>query len=522
MTVRVARSDWRAEVCATLDALESELDDLVVRGLSACNNDDVRALVACSADLSGAGAAHVAGRIDDVVNRQRAADKGAARALLQLMTSLRVFERVLTLEAVADLFAGDAAETAEATTKPKPTFTPLPPGEEKKLLPVLDDLCKAVEDLVASGLVTASASTKQKLEVSFKEASRLKLGRLAASLRYVTEEIQRYLDGAKTFSPRRLALFLNRSWVLGRGLSQALLEKNEAALARLLLSWPAVTVDSAVVACVGIRKRVPQGTGIVAFDFHFRLVEAVGPLPAGAALIWSHIVPRKESKVMAEALLHLELKPQGLKPIDLAVAHHFAFDTVNIVVDANGGGRLMLTPDTRVRDLGAFDGWAGLVTFDRRCLLERVEQHDVSPLDLEVELAVEVAFDDVTVADKGERGDLDVQHLVVQMPPRGDADDGDDDDGDDDDADDDDGDDGGELAVGVEVVLARSEESKELTLALGKMQKKKPTSPMFGVLHFDRCRLMFQPLSLLTERGPQHLMLNLDKIDLKELTRTLF
>jgi len=517
VTVRVARSDWRAEVCGTLDALEAELDDLVVRGLSACNNDDVRALVACAADLSGAGASHVAGRIDDVVNRPRAADKGAARALLQLMTSLRVFERVLTLEAVADLFAGDdvdapsATATATtttpttATTKPKPTFTPLPPGEDKKLLPVLDDLCRAVEDLVASGLVTASASTKQKLEVSFKEASRLKLGRLAASLRYVSEEIQRYLDGAKTFSPRRLALFLNRSWVLGRGLSQALLEKNEAALARLLLSWPAVTVDSLVVACVGIRKRVPQGTGIVAFDFHFRLVEAAGPLPAGTALIWSHIVPRKESKVMAEALLHLELKPQGLKPIDLAVAHHFAFDIVNVVVDQNGGGRLLLTPDTRVRDLGAFNDWAGLVTFDRGRLLERVQQHDVSPLDLEVELAIEVAFGDVTVAAKGERGDLDVQQLVIQMPVAA---------GDDDEAED--------VAVAVEVVLARSEESKELTLALGKMQKKKPAAPVFGVLHFDRCRLMFQPLSLLTERGPQHLMLNLDKIDLKELTRTLF
>jgi hypothetical protein len=115
VTVRVARSDWRAEVCATLDALESELDDLVVRGLSSCNNDDVRALIVCAADLNGAGASHVAGRIDDVVNRQRAADKGAARALLQLMTSLRVFERVLTLEAVADLFAGDDVDAPSAT-----------------------------------------------------------------------------------------------------------------------------------------------------------------------------------------------------------------------------------------------------------------------------------------------------------------------------------------------------------------------------------------------------------------------
>lgn len=500
MEIVRARSGWRAEVCDTLDGLERALDDLVVRGLSASEVNDIAALEVAAASLDGAGAGHVAARITDVVTRQRGADKGAARAVLQLQTSLRVFERVLTLEAVTDLLAvdeeEDATEDATApTTRAPQTFTPLPPGEDKKLLPVLDDLCRAVEDLVATGLVTASSATKQKLEVSFKEASRLKLGRLAASLRYVVEEIQRYLDNAPTFSRRRLALFLNRSWVLGRGLSQAIVEKNEAAMGRLLLSASPVAVERAAVVVTGIRKRVPQGTGVVAFDFHARLVEPCGALPAGAPVIWSHIVPRKDVKVMPEALLHLELKPQGLKPIDLAQPKVFFFDVVNLVVDANGGGRLMLTPDTRVRAGDSYDGWDRFAAFDGAAVIARVEAHDVSPLDLEVELAVEVAFADVSVGERVERGDVFVQELLVPF---------------------------GDSALTVEVNLPKNEETKELAAVLTKMKKQKPAHPLFGVLHFDRCRWVFQPLSLLAEKGPQHLMINLEKIDLKELTKSLF
>ncbi len=513
VVVRTAREGWRADACSTLETLEGALEDLVVRGLSACGPDDVRVLGAAAAALDDAGAAHVAGKIQALLLKQQGGDKGAARALMELMVSLRVFERVLTVEGIADVLADDVDDAASATAKTgrptsvlmAPNAPAIPAAEAKKLLPVLDDLAHAVEDLVAGGMVTASTATKERLEVSFKEASRLKLGRLAASLRYVVEEIGRFLTSASTFSGKRLALFLSRSWVLARGLHQALTEKNDALLGRLLLSWPPQAVDSIEVICVGVRKRLPQGMGVCAFDFHFRLVADCGVLPAGAPLVWSHIVPRPSSsergaKIVAEALLHLELKPQGFKPLLLTESAVFTFSKAQIVVDGaavgrGGGGRLMLTAETKLAKGSAFTEWQRVVGFDKAAVRDRVVGWAPSPLDLEVELAVEVAVDVGAVAAVAVADDVDSCALAFS---------------------------GAAGEFGVVVNLAKTDESKELRAALASWRKTPPSSKVFGVLHFDRCRMVFQPLSLLEARGPRHLMLNLENIDLQALTKSLF
>ena len=48
-------------------------------------------------------------------------------------------------------------------------------AEGKKLLSLLDDFALAVEDLLLTGLTTACDTTRQKAEVAFREASRLRL-----------------------------------------------------------------------------------------------------------------------------------------------------------------------------------------------------------------------------------------------------------------------------------------------------------------------------------------------------------
>ncbi len=513
-----ARTGWRAEVCATLELLEGEIEDLFVRGLSAANADDVRTLDHAARQLDGAGASFVAARIDDVIVLQKAGAKTAAKALLQLQTTLRVFERVLTLEAVEallgvanddDVDAHARTAVAPATTAGKPAAALLPSAEGKRLLPVLEDLARAVEDLVATGLVTASKATKEKLEASFKEASRLKLGRLAASLRYVMEELGRYLDGAPTFSAKRLALFLGRSWMLGRGLALAISEKNEAAQARLLWSFPAVAVDSVVFVALGVRKRLPQGTGIVAFDFHLRVVDYIAlpggiTLARGAPLVWSHIVPRKDASIPAEALLHLEIKPAGggigWKPVSLTDPKVFAVDVASVVVDGRGGGRLLMGPQTRVRALErtvAPADLAGLAGFVPADIADRAAAWQTSPLDLEVEHAEEVLVQAVVgKVKKGEEGAPDV--VVVSAAAVGGA------------------------TFAFDVKLPRTEEWTALATALRALAKTKKTAPIFGVLHFDRCQLCFAPLSVVDDSGVRHLMISTDKVDLKTLTRSLF
>src|SRR5205085_8383266 len=97
---------------------------------------------------------------------------------------------------------------------------------------------------------TASAATKQKLDASFKEASRLKLLRLATSLRYVGDELARFLAESEQFSARRLAFFLNRTWLISRGLLDAIAKDDRQALARLMLSSAPQPVKALTLAVV--------------------------------------------------------------------------------------------------------------------------------------------------------------------------------------------------------------------------------------------------------------------------------
>lgn len=532
---RSPRSGWRADATDTLETLERALDDLVVRGLSAARPDDVRVLAHAKETFASAGAAHLVAGLSDLLDRHNGGDVGAARALLHLQSTLRVFERFLSLEAACDACAADADDHADhavdddhafddgsdddsdddgdddaldgdddaptagarAIAAPPPR---LPQAEIDKLLPVLQALGKALEDLVQAGLVTASSATKEKIELCFKEASRLKLGRVAASLRYANEEIQRYLDGAPTFSAKRLALFLNRSWILARGLDRALREKSDVALARLLLTAVPRVVDSVTVVCVGVRKRVPQGVAVCAFDFHCRVVSG-GGVDVGAPLIWSHIVARKDPNIQPEALLHLELKPQGLKPVELMTRHAFTFTSCALTDDGRGGVRLTFSPETRVQK-GAPTTGRAVALSDRHALARRYQAHSPSPLDLEVELADEVCVALKRVAApaaRGDKADVDVAAAVVAFGAGDDA-----------------------VDIEVDIPVARTEEAKELRGMLRQWVERPPQAPVFGVLHVDHCRMVFVPLSIVDDAGPRPVMVSTAEIDLKVLMKTLF
>src|SRR5258706_11708777 len=96
------------------------------------------------------------------------------------------------------------------------------PAEQKQLVSLLDELRGAVEELLLAGLTTASKSTVERIDVSFKEASRMKLLRLGSTLRIANEEISRFTTGSTQFSARRLAFFLSRAWVLATSMRHAI------------------------------------------------------------------------------------------------------------------------------------------------------------------------------------------------------------------------------------------------------------------------------------------------------------
>jgi hypothetical protein len=102
-----------AEIIQTVERLRGEFDDLAVRGLRPAGPEHLATLDALREEFRRIGAEHLAGLIEALVGAIRANDRGAARALLRAQASLRVFERVLTLESAAEVIAALAEPPAE-------------------------------------------------------------------------------------------------------------------------------------------------------------------------------------------------------------------------------------------------------------------------------------------------------------------------------------------------------------------------------------------------------------------------
>jgi hypothetical protein len=101
------------EIVQTIERLQSAFEDLAVRGLRSAGPADLATLTALREEFERIGADHLAGRIGAVIDAIRNDDRAAAAALLRAQASLRVFERVLTLEVAADALQGLLASSEE-------------------------------------------------------------------------------------------------------------------------------------------------------------------------------------------------------------------------------------------------------------------------------------------------------------------------------------------------------------------------------------------------------------------------
>ena len=476
-----------AEVTGALFALQQTLDELVVRGLEATGPDDLQRLSSIGEEFGRAGAGFVADQVLTLVRHIQGAEKGSARALLRAQTVLRVFERVLSIDAA---IAALAEGPGEATGGPAPGKPP-PLEDKKALVPVLEELARTVEGLIGSGLTTASAATKAKLDASFKEASRLKLLRLATSLRYVGDELARFLSDSEHFSARRLAFFSNRTWLISRGLLEAIAENDGPALARLLLSVTPVPVKALRLAVLGVGKRALLD-GSAAFEFRMITLEDQPGVPRGSRLVWSCLFGAKKN-VPAEAFLHLP-QPQKFLPKLLLDRNEILITDAAATLDEHGYGRVMLGPKSTVKTGRAFSAWDSLLAWDRAAVVQRLRNHRVSPLDLEVELQVDVVIPEWELgapAANPYRPEQQVFPLTA-----------------------------GPLSL--DAVCSTGPDG----IALGerlrgytKPRAKRP--PLYGVMHVEMGRLMLQPLTTVGDKGPEHLMISDENIDLASLMKTL-
>jgi hypothetical protein len=364
-------------------------------------------------------------------------------------------------------------------------------ADRRKLLPLLDQLAGAVEELLLTGLTTASEATRRALGVSFQEASRLGLLRLGSTLRAANEELGRFTRNEPEFSRRRLSFFLNRAWLLSHGLARALREHDEAEFDRLLWTPASAPAERLEVVTLGVAKRVSAGA-FCAFEFRLRTVRPAGAVPEGHRLTWSCVFPIKPGvAIPPEAFLHLPQKQQFTAALFLE-GKAIIIEGAAVALGGFGGGRISLAEQSTVALGEPFRRWQRFQTWDPAAARERIRAHEPGPFDLEVEMQEEVVLDGWELGEPAEReGENQVAYPLTHR------------------------------ATAFDAVVSQGAEGAALRKALEALRKQKQRPPLFALLHYEMGRLVLQPLAVFGKDGPVQLMLTQEKTGRAALLKTL-
>ncbi len=363
-------------------------------------------------------------------------------------------------------------------------------ARKQHLTALLDALCMAVEELLLAGLTTASKSTVERLDVSFKEASRMQLLRLGSTLRIANEEISRFTTGSTLFSARRLAFFLGRAWLLATSMRHAITNNDDAALDRLMSTPPTTPVELVKVVTLGVAKRVVPGA-FAAFDFRLRAIEAAEPVQAGEALIWSAVFPmRKDLDLPAEAFLHLPQK-QKFRPSIFLEKKTIEITRCAVSRQPGSAARLVLGEASEMKASEPYADWAALWHWDLRKAAANLQQHKSTPLDLEIELQEEICID---TWQAGEKRPTEEGYYLLPIQTE---------------------------LLSLEARIDRGPSGTPLQAMMDKLAAGKKRPPLYGVAHYESCRLRFQPLTALGKDGPQYLTVSPDKISQAELVKAM-
>lgn len=360
-------------------------------------------------------------------------------------------------------------------------------ADQKLLSRQLGEVSRAIEELLLSGLTAASAATRETFEVTFREASRLRLLRLSATLRGANEEIGRFVTQQPEFSGKRLAFFLNRTWLLARGLSHAIASQNDTAWERLLGTPVTKPVERLQVVTLGVGKKMAKGS-FCAFEFRLRALD--GDVPP--KLIWSCVFPLKPGvEIPPEGFLQMPQK-QKFKAAMFLERRVIELTNVMLAEDGLGGGRVTLTDNSTVIAGEAFRDWTRFGEWSIAPLLDRLRSYEPGPFDLEVELQDEVILRD--------------WQLTARMPEERE----------------------GQFVYPVssssltfDAVVSSGVDGRALDQRLAELLGKPSQPPLFGLLHFDRCRFVLQPLALLGDDGPELMTISNEKVDQAALLKTL-
>jgi hypothetical protein len=367
----------------------------------------------------------------------------------------------------------------------------LPPTAERpKLAKLLGQLGATVEELLLSGLTTASEATRQTLAAAMQEAARSRLLRLGSTLRIATEELARFTANDPAFSRTRLTFFLSRAWLLSRGLAHALETADEQEFDRLTWSPPVQPAPKLEVVCIGAAKKVATGA-FVAFEFRLRSIADCPPVVAGQRLVWSFVFPLKPGlDIPPESFLHLPQK-QKFSPFILLERKSVTIENANLVADETVS-RISLTDQSTVAPAGAFKKWEGFLEWSPEDAIERIRRHAPGPLDLDTELQEEIVLEDYEIGDALE-GETPGQTIFPIAA--------------------------GNLVLAA--VVGAGLEGQALRKGLDDVRKlKKNRPPLYGLMHYERCRLTFQPLTAFRPE-PDYLTISKENVNKAALLKAM-
>lgn len=363
----------------------------------------------------------------------------------------------------------------------KPALKLPPKADQIKVRKLLEDVMPTIDDLVLSGLASASKSSHEALGQAFRQASQLRLLRLGSTLRIAAEEIARYAANAPTFSRRRYSFFINRAWMLCRGMTHALEEKDAKQWTSLTWQSGGQQIESMTVVALGVSKRVVPET-FCGFEFRLRRIDD----GSDAALTWSTVFPMKKGiDVPAEAYLRLPQK-QKFKAAEFLERSEMLIRNCQLSSD----GRIQLTDESTVEQQSAFEDWGRLATWDPAAALQRLHDHEVNPFDLDVELQQEVVLQDWKLL--GETTDDREQRVCTKLESE---------------------------KITFEVFSSVDSEGKAFRSRLKKWAKR--SFPIYGILHYEQGGLVLQPLSIMEIDGPAWLSLDEKDVDYRTLIKAL-
>ncbi|MBF0103374.1 MAG: hypothetical protein HQK77_20935 [Desulfobacterales bacterium] len=364
--------------------------------------------------------------------------------------------------------------------------------EQHQLLLLIDDLLQAIENLLLTGLTTASDSTCKKIHVILLEASKAKLLRLSSSLRIINEEIDRFNSQSPNFSSKRLSFFINRAWLLGQGIAYAIKKNDQKLLNDLLWTPPNEPVSHLKVVTLGVIKKVVTGA-FCAFEFRLRTLQQIDSLSLdeNSPLIWSCLFPMKPNTTLPpEAFLHLPQR-QGFTPNIFFEGKIIELQQVNISNTPHAIPRIILEEKSIIRSTTHFKEWNRFQAFDRDSIIKRIEAYKISPLDLDIERQEEITLQDwklIAEIEENEQVLFKIQDKLGRI---------------------------------YDVPVPQTIEGDQLRKELRALKNQKNMLPLFGVMHYEYCRFVLQPLSLFTPNGMKYMTISEEKIDRAALLKAL-